>query len=126
VRRRAGRADGGLDAGAETRGTALYAVAAAALAVVAVFALAEPARSLISPLAVSFLLTVAVSMMLALTVTPALGALLLGRERPRARMPRRVVRWQTSATAAALARPRRVLAGVVGLMAVTVLGAFLV
>ena len=126
VRRRATGADAVLDAGVAARSTALYSVAAGALAVVAVFALAEPARSLISPLAVSFLLAIAASLLVALTVTPALGALLLGRDRPRPRMPRRVVRWQGSVTNTALARPRRVLAGVAGLMVLTVLAAFLV
>jgi Cu/Ag efflux pump CusA len=110
----------------ETRGTALYAVVAAALAVVAVFALTEPLKSLLSPFVVAFLLALAASMLVSLTATPALSALLLGRERPRARMPRRVVRWQNTATRAALAGPRRLLGGIAGLMAVTVLAAFLV
>ena len=104
--------DGPLDACVGSRITALYALAAGALAVAAVFALAEPDRSLYSPLAVSFLLAVASSMLVALTVTPALSALLLGRDRALPpRVPRRAVGWHRSALTAALTRPHRVLAG---------------
>jgi Cu/Ag efflux pump CusA len=109
-RRRRARSTGVGAGPLEARVVGLYALVVGALAVAAVFTMAEPGRSLYSPLAVAFLLAVAASMLVALTVTPAMSALLLGRDRARPpHLPRRAMGWHRSALTAALTEPHRAL-----------------